>query len=143
MCKEAFRCKKIKTALAILENPNRVSLQAICKAWGQDQWRKQKRMALASIAEELTAKVLAASNAALHRRQNNPDAAQPGDSSDVAHLAHDNEISPAEPCDAAEPAAPISAAQPEHDNNASAKFTSVREVEEWLASLQDLSLIHI
>ena len=114
---------------------------SICKAWGQDKKRKHKHLALAPIAEELTAKVLAASNAALRRRENSDGAAQPGASSDAAHLAHDDEISHAEPFDAAEPAAPISAAQTDHDNNASAKFTSVREVEEWLASLQDIAEI--
>ena len=46
--------------------------------------RKQKHLAPAAIAEELTAKALDASNAALRRRENSGGAAQPGASSGVA-----------------------------------------------------------
>ena len=125
--------QKIKTALAMIENLNRDSLRSICQAWGQDQRRKQKNLTPEVIAEELTAKVLAASNAALRRWENSGGAAQPAAPSDAAHPAHDDEISHAEP------AAPSSAAQPAHDDDASVKFTSVREVEDWLASLQDIA----
>ena len=133
--------QKIKAALPILENPKGKQhlLQMMCAQWGQEQKRNQNKLTVAVLAQELTAKVLAASNVALRRWEKSSGAAQPDASSDVAQLAHDDEIPNAAPSSAAEPAAPSSAAQPAHDDDASWKFTSVREVEQWMESLQDIA----
>ena len=65
--KGSAELQKIKAALPILESRNRDLLHSICTAWGQSQKRNNKPLANPVIAQELTAKVLAASNAALRR----------------------------------------------------------------------------
>ena len=56
--------QKIKAALPILENPKgkRDLLQKMCEQWGQEQWRNNRPLPAPVLAQELTAKVLAASN---------------------------------------------------------------------------------
>ena len=134
-------CKKIKAALPILENPKgkRDLLHMMCDQWGQEQWRNNKHLPAPVLAQELTAKVLAASNVALRRWEKSGSAAQPVAPSDVAQLAHDDEMPNAAPSSAAEPAAASSAAQLAHDDHASSKCTSLAVVEEWLGSLQDIA----
>ena len=130
--KGSAELQKIKAALPIFESRSRDLLHSICTAWGQSQKRNNKPLANPVIAQELTAKVLAASNAALRRWEKSNSAGQPDASSDAAQPAHDDEILNASANSAAEPAAPISAAQPAHDDDASSKFTSMGEAEEWL-----------
>ena len=133
--------QKIKAALPILENPKGKSdlLHMMCDQWGQEQWRNNKHLPAPVLAQELTAKVLAASNVALRRWEKSSSAAQPVAPSDVAQLAHDDEMPNAAPSSAAEPAAASSAAQLAHDDHASSKCTSLAVVEEWLGSLQDIA----
>ena len=61
--------QKIKAALPVLENPKgkRHLLRRMCDQWGQEQWRNNKHLPAPVLAQELTAKVLAASNVALRR----------------------------------------------------------------------------
>ena len=133
--------QKIKASLPILENPKgkRDLLHMMCDQWGQEQWRNNKHLPAPVLAQELTAKVLAASNVALRRWEKSGSAAQPVAPSDVAQLAHDDEMPNAAPSSAAEPAAASSAAQLAHDDHASSKCTSLAVVEEWLGSLQDIA----
>ena len=133
--------QKIKAALPVLENPKgkRDLLHMMCDQWGQEQWRNNKPLPAPVLAQELTAKVLAASNVALRRWEKSGSAAQPVAPSDVAQLAHDDEMPNAAPSSAAEPAAASSAAHRSHDDHASSECTSLAVVEEWLESLHDIA----
>ena len=105
----------------------------ICAQWQQAQKRKGKHLPVAVIVQELTVKVLDASNSAQRRVATRGGAAQPAASSGAAQPTHDDEAmlnctSLRESIGAALPASSGGAAQPAHDDEAMLNFTSLREI---------------
>ena len=110
--------RMIQEAVQALEKPTKESVFPICAAWQQAKKSNQKNLTVAVVAEELTEKVLAASNVAQHRVERSSGAAQPAASSGAAQSAVSS-----------------GAEQPADDDEVSSKFSSLREVGAWLATL--------
>ena len=109
---EDVELRRIHEAVHVLEKPTQQALKRICAQWQQAQKKNRKELPLAVIVEELTEKVLDASNRAQRRVPRRGGAEQPAASS--------------------------GAAQPAHDEEEMLKFTSLREVGAWLVTLPDL-----
>ena len=109
---EDVELRRIHEAVHVLEKPTQQAVERICAQWQQAQWKNHKHLPVAVIVEELTEKVLDASNRAQRRVPRRGGAEQPAASS--------------------------GAAQPAHDEEAMLKFTSLREVGAWLETLPDV-----
>ena len=85
--------RRIQEAVQALEKPTQQSVFPICAAWQQAEKRNGKNLTVDVVVEELTEKVLAASNAAQRRVERSSGAAQPAASSGAAQPAYDDELS--------------------------------------------------
>ena len=135
--------RMIQEAVQVLQKPTQQVMEHICAQWQQAQKRHRKHLPVAVIVQELTVKVLDASNSAHRRVTTRGGAAQPVASNGAAQSTHDdaamlNCTSLRESSGAALPASSGGAAQRAHDDEAMLNFTSLSEVGAWLETLPDV-----
>ena len=125
---EDVELRRIQETVQVLQKPTHQALVHICAQWQQAQKRKGKHLPVAVIVQELTLKVLDASNSAQRRVATRGGAAQPAASSGAAQPDHDdasmlNFTSLRESSGSAQPASSGGVAQPAQDDKAILNFT--------------------